>query len=240
MEELKDLESIDKIEKVLFKYDHFTVSNSVILGNSDSMNNRNESFTSKTYTSKKYMNRNYLTSINIESKDFLVLKYFDKNIEEGSKSEELYFSVMHMFSLVKTLKTVTKFKETHQCFVYDKNNNVIGLSNEGKNFSILCDNISSGKKMKIEFDVTEYKENGIDIKLIEGVTLLLNSEKFYTTLPMEIFDNLVYFICNLNLLDASQNTLITGLLLNTDKVKNNTVRKTRTIKGEIKNEQNNT
>ena len=79
------LNNVDKVEKVLFKSGKFTIKNSIILGSKNSVTGvRIDPIHTKSYNSNKYVGIPTLSSININTSEFIVFEYndFDAKIRE--------------------------------------------------------------------------------------------------------------------------------------------------------------
>lgn len=200
------LNNVDKVEKVLFKSGKFTIKNSIILGSKNSVTGvRIDPIHTKSYNSNKYVGIPTLSSININTSEFIVFEYndFDAKIRE-----EVYLSYPHMIDILSFMDQVLNL-------VYEENlytNNGINpkFYDANGNLPMIQSTPLGGGKY---IDFVPGKLQNQDGTLRDGGFLTLNDNaNAFEGLDIRSLETIDYILRNINLGSYSNQTLIISIL----------------------------
>ena len=174
-------------------------------------NKRVDSLREISYSSNKYDNYNYVGKLTLETSNFLVFSYY-KSKEENL---EIYTSYPHLLNIKNTFKTIERTAIEEQVF-YEIDDDRLGISEEYKNYRETIKNLPNGNTITLFYSVINDPINSTSFKTIEipAVTFLFmnNNVKFQETISFEVFQWLVDFMNDFNLLLSSQNLTIFAYL----------------------------
>jgi len=211
-----DFGKIENIEKTLYVVNKDLLLKNVVRVSKEGYNgNRISSITAKEYSSKKYINADKLVNLNIDSNEYLVLTCKGSNkVNNGQyeyyPTENIFLSYPHIYNLLKGFQYIRNLIKKDKSKpvserIYSKINGELLINEKYDDYMYTIDGLINDKKIAIIFDVIA-KEIVEDQppEYSKAVTIAFNSPEFKTTLSMDSFDSLLYFLKGFNLLQSSQ------------------------------------
>jgi ribosomal protein L4 len=174
------------------------VKHQVVLGSKDQAQKRKGELSTYNYKSTKYSDVTELTSMIIESSDFLILEKYNK--DKDVENEKIFMSYPHLFKMKRALKQALKWfyaDEFEDLFIY-KGNELI-FNSDYTNEKIEIFNLVSNKAVMFQPDVIE-----IENQQYEGLIMFLNSESEIVQLTIDQVEALYDFFETFNLYQSSQ------------------------------------
>jgi hypothetical protein len=193
------LNSVERLEKVLFSGGTFSVKNVVTLGQKSGTGNRLDPIYTRQYNSTKYNDRNALEVVRFNQSEYIV---FAVNNFEAKVNEEVFISYPHMQGLISFLEECYELVNTQGVYT---NNSVAAKYNDT---AIESEKFASGKSMIAVPAVWDGNDNNIR----KGILLFLSSEDICVQLDIAAISSLCYILSNFNLSLESNQLLIMGML----------------------------
>lgn len=211
-----DFGNLEKIEeKLLSITPSFSLHNVVTLGKRDKLGCKKNFIQERNYNSNKYTDFSFLSSLTIDRNDFIVFRYNSYDKDSGSKKEDIFMSYFHLKKIREILETL--LEKFDDAFI-DK---TFSINPEYEDFSIDIECIN-GKHILFFYEWLEIVEENVDYPVMQkSVGILFNNEEYQEYITEENLEELLYFIENFNLLNSSQNLMITSYLSRIYKKLNN-------------------
>jgi hypothetical protein len=207
----------EKIESVILRPSaNLEIKNVVTFGKrAYKKGNRMDAIYEYDYKSSKYSNFDILSTISLETSDFLV--FSGKSLEEKNskgfrKKEEIYCTYQHIEKIRKFFNTLKKYmqnkhknKDGKYDQVYIKKDDILYLNPNFEDFELTIKKLVNNKSMLAYFDIETLEDVSGNVTQKRVIRLILNNEDIIATITMDELNGIVYFIDNFNLLLSSQN-----------------------------------
>lgn len=196
--------NLESTESTIFKFRSLKIKNKVVFAQTNSKNQRKDALYTNAYKSRKYSNLDIVGSLKIETSDYLIFEYYNK---ETNKRTEIYASYPHIKRIKNSFNELYNIIEEKRDEIYIINEDDYKecyLNDEYENVQVEINHLVGNHSIILILDIYE----GEDEALEPGVTLFFNGEEDYITLKLEEFEGLCYFLENFDLLSSSQNLYI--------------------------------
>lgn len=251
-----NLGNIEKVENILLRpAKNLVIKNAVIVGKKSTKNQQKiDPIYVKSYSSNKYSDHSNLTTVSIETSDYLVFGFAD--IKE-SVFEEIYISYPHIERVInffekaynvlqgnvyltkdvkygkddKGIYEEKKLKTKIDMFIDKKGE--LYLNPKYSEYEMNLTNLIGGKSMSIMFDVIADENTQTEQK---GIYLFMNSQDNLVIITEENIKGLLYFLKNYNLQLSSQNLLMMTVMMNNSSNGNSSPNSYPSRKGENVND----
>lgn len=208
---MSNINNLEKIESTLLQPARFlSLKNAVTLGKKNKSGSKLDPIYVSTYESQKYVNHKYLQGIYVNSSDYFVVSYSNKNT-----FEEIYMSYPHIHKFDKMIKGLIKIIKdgmpkfnNNKPFIY--RDNELYFNQEYKDVIINVKNLIGGKSISAYLDVINVGDNyreGYD----RGVVMLINDQDNVVELSLDALESISYFMDRFSLLNSSQNLILMAL-----------------------------
>ena len=199
------LNTVDRVEKVLFRSGKFAIKNVIILGSKNSVTGvRIDPIHTRTYQSNKYVGVPNLSSININTSEYITFEYndFDNKIRE-----EVYISYPHMLDILAFMDDILNL--VYQENFYTNNGINPQYYENGQIPMIISQPLAGGKYL----DFMPSKLENSDGTLRDGGLITLNNNSnAFGELDIRSLETIDYILRNINLGSYSNQTLIISML----------------------------
>ncbi|ALN97902.1 hypothetical protein Bp8pS_223 [Bacillus phage vB_BpuM-BpSp] len=192
---------LDRVERVLFTNGKFSITNVVNLATKrHSDNTKNSAVYEKPYNSNKYADYNKLSSLNINTSDYLVFSYNDY---QNKIHEQVYTSYPHVTNLEEFFSNI--YSLIHSDNLYGQNGEVLEGS---KNIVLSTQELIGNKSLKAVPSTIEYEAG----QTVRGVLLFVGRQECHINLDVNAIEAIVTTIRQLNLLDYSNQSLTQAMI----------------------------
>jgi len=190
---------VERITRTIFMpCKGLAVKHQVVFGNKDQAQKRKGELYTYNYNSTKYSDITNLSSLILETSDFLYLEKL--NYDKDRENEKIFFSYPHLFKIKRALKEAMRWfyaDKFENMFIYKGREIIFNSDYTGKKQEIY--NLVSNKTIIIFPSVVE-----IETQQYEGVTMLLNSESECVQMTIDQLEALYDFFKDFNLYQSSQ------------------------------------
>jgi len=199
---------VERIVRTIFRpTKNFAVKHQVQFGNKNSDLTRKSELYVSEYNSQKYSNISKLSSLYLESSDYLVFQYGNK--DDG---EEVFISYPHIFKVIKMLKESLKwfYSDTYKDLFFIKKKK-LRFNPEYSDMMISTTDLISNKILYMQPSIIVVGEESV-----EGALLFFNESDKFVEMTYEQIEGLYFFLKNFNLYECSQ--LLINFVYTQDKV----------------------
>jgi len=202
-----DFGNLEKVDSIILRpAKNFLIKNIVQFGSVDiRTKKRRDAIQPYSYKTSKYADLNYAGSLSIETSDFLVFEY--SSIMKNTRViEDVYVSYPQMKRLKDGLNSFLDLANNEQepVYIFDENDNKYYVTETYENYFHKIENMIGGKSLGLIFD-TINNESDIDGSINEmSVTMYINKTDYPIFMSFDVFEMVVDFVNNFNLLTSSQ------------------------------------
>lgn len=181
--------ALEKIEKTILTFKDFRLIHSVSLGCKAKDGTRKSNIFLRSYKSTKYKDESSLSTLYVDSNDYLVFRH-------SVTKDEVYFSYPHLVTLLSKLKNIHKrlVNESDKIFIEKDNQTLLNVDYKG-NVKIY------GAANSIVYLGFSIFDDGDDEYC--GVSLYLNKEENLVNLTTDELATLIYIINKIDLYSSS-------------------------------------
>jgi hypothetical protein len=190
---------IERITRTVFNpCKGLVIKHQVSFGSKDASQKRKSELYTYSYKSQAYSDITELTSLNLNTSDFVFLERLNKDREV--ENEKIYISYPHLFKIKRALKDAIKwfYDDKYENLFLIKNNELI-YNSDFSDERIEIYGLIGNKGIILEPDVVE-----IETQQYEGITMYINSEADYVHMTIDQVEALYDFFMTFNLYNASQ------------------------------------
>jgi hypothetical protein len=207
------LSTVERITRTIFTpCKGLAVKHQVVFGRKDQAQKRRGELYTHSYTSSRYSDVTNLTSLTLETSDFLYLEKL--NWDRDVENEKIFISYPHLFKMKRALRHVMKWfyaDEFENLFIY--NNNEIIFNSDYADERAEVYGLVSNKGVVIVPDVVE-----IETQQYEGITMFLNSNDQAVQMTIDQIEAFQDFFESFNLYQSSQMLINYVTSINADNI----------------------
>jgi hypothetical protein len=206
--------TVERITRTIFRpCKGLLVKHQVVFGSKDQAQKRRGELYTYEYNSSRYSDVTKLSSLTLETSDFLYLEKtnWDKEVD----NEKIFLSYPHLFKMKRAFKEILTWfysDKYEPMFIY-KDNDII-FNSDFRQEKVEIYNLVGNKGIVIVPDVIE-----IETQLYEGITMFLNSQDQYVQMTIDQIEALYDFFLSFNLYQSSQMLINYVTNINSENIK---------------------
>jgi hypothetical protein len=185
-------ENCEKIEKTIINIDRYLSLNlAVTFGRKGSNDKRLDAVYTNSYNSNKYADKSKLTNYWLNSREYLVLSYKDRN--EGNY-EDIYMSYPHLVEFESKINNLYSLILDEE--VYAQSNGDLYINPQYKSYSVKIENMIGGKSILIKPAIVNNYYTGDDEP---GIAIYVGKKENYTGFNFKKLQSIIRFLDEFNL-----------------------------------------